>query len=68
MRSKIALVTAGLAAAAFLPVQPASAVCMLDLSSVGGPSCYNPCNTVAGVYNRVDDAAKDALADMDCLA
>ena len=47
MRKKLALTVAGLvAAAAFLPLTAASAVCGPDLSSIGGPSCPNLCPRV----------------------
>lgn len=67
MRRKIALTIAGAAvAAAVLPLQPASAVCVADLSDVGGPSCYNPCNTVAGAINTADRALGDHLDEATC--
>lgn len=70
MRTKITLVGLGLGlAATFAPLTPASAYCM-DLSSVGGPSCINPCYAVLGAYDTADRAAKDALPGhtMNCLA
>ncbi|HWL36713.1 MAG TPA: hypothetical protein VNQ77_11015 [Frankiaceae bacterium] len=64
MRRTLALAVSGLALAAFVaPVQSASAVCMADLSSVGGPSCFNPCYAVFGTYETADRAAKDWLPE-----
>lgn len=71
MRRTLALAAAGLGlAATLLPVQSASAVCLADLSWVGGPSCVNPCGSVLQAYDRADAAVKDRLPDhlMDCLA
>ena len=54
MRRSLAFAGIGLAvAASFAPVQSASAVCWPDLSSVGGPSCPNVCQPVAGLVNRI---------------
>lgn len=69
MRRTLALAVSGLALAAFVaPIQSASAYCT-DLSWAGGPSCFNPCGTVLGTYERADQATKDRLPEhfMDCL-
>ena len=64
MRRTIALSISGLAlAAAVAPLQPASAYCTADLSSVGGPSCFNPCTLVLGTYETADRAAHDRLPE-----
>jgi hypothetical protein len=71
LRRTLALAVSALAVAAFVaPVQSASAVCMMDLSSVGGPRCFNPCNAVLGTYATADRAAHDRLPEhsMNCLA
>ena len=69
MRRSLAVALLGLGlAASFAPA--ASAYCMADLSSVGGPSCFNPCNAVLGSYETADRAAKDLLPEhsAQCLA
>lgn len=69
MRRTLALAVSGLALAAFVaPIQSASAVCT-DLSSVGGPSCFNPCAAVLGTYETADRASKDWLPEhgMNCM-
>lgn len=67
MRKRLAL-AAVVAAASFAPLTSANAYCT-DLSSVGGSSCYNPCGTVLGAYERADRAVKDTLPEhsLDCL-
>ena len=70
MRQKLALAVAGLAAAAaFAPVQQASAMCVTVYTPVGY-MCLNPCSTVNGVYRTVDTTAGGALPDgaSNCVA
>lgn len=70
MRRTLALAVSGLAlAASVAPIQSASAVCMADLSSVGGPRCFNPCMAVLGTYDTADRATNDRLPEhsMNCL-
>ena len=63
---RFALVAAGLGvAASMFSVSPASAVCVNAWQQVTG-QC-SPCNTVGGVFNRVEDLT-GVKPDVQCLA
>ena len=66
MRIRAALVIGAAAAAAVLPLQPASAVCIPAYQVVTG-RC-SPCNDLNGVFNRVHDKTGLPTPQTECLA
>lgn len=61
MRTKLALASLGLAAAAsFAPLTAASAVCLVPNPTDVGPACVDPCHPVNAVLARYG-------AHLDCV-